>query len=123
MYNSKAILDKEDLQKNRWGGENRNNGKQLTATVKKSSVPGLFKITLTVSSLDSTQPFMGDVAFFLHDSFTNEIRYRKSISNAASITVTAYEAFTAGVFTADGTMLEIDLNKEVGFPKEFYYKD
>ena len=117
------MINKEDLQKNRWGGENRRDGKQLTATVKKSPVPGLFKITLTVSSIDTKQPFMGDVAFFLHDTFVNEIRYRKSISNEASITVTAYEAFTAGAYTADGTMLEIDLNKEVGFPLDFYYKD
>lgn len=121
LYNSAAVVVSDDLQKRRWGGKNIVNGILLSASVSKRLL-GFYKVELTISSV-TQQPFMGDVAFFLHNTFKNEITFRKSIDGTARVSVTAYEAFTVGAYTEDGTRLELDLQKEQGYPKGFYYKE
>lgn len=119
-YDSRPVMVKDDLQKGRWGGKSKNRGKKLEAKVGKGIIPGYYQVRLGVSS-DNDTPLTGDVAFFLHDSFPQEIRYSKATNNSARITVSAYEAFVVGAYTEDGTMLELDLNKVTGAPEGFYY--
>jgi len=121
LYKSKPVTVKDDLQKNRWGGKSLSNGKKITASVIKGWTPGYFKITIEITSENSKSSLQGDVAFFIHDTFKNEIKYKKAINGIAKINVTAYEAFTIGAYTEDGTMLELDLQKQEGYPKGFYY--
>lgn len=123
LYRTKTISVEDDIQKNRWGGKPIAKGKILSAEVNNSFLPGNYKVTLKITSENSSSPLKGDVAFFLHDSFSKPIRYKKARDGEAKITVTAYEDFTAGAYTEDGTQLELDLNKVKGFPKGFYYKD
>ncbi|WP_295128471.1 pYEATS domain-containing protein [uncultured Chitinophaga sp.] len=122
LYNSTPVRIKDDLQKGRWGGAFHVNGKALSASVKKSLLPGLFKIKLRVASTNNT-PLMGDVAFFIHDSFNNQIKFRRALNGEASVSVTAYEAFAVGAYTEDGTLLELDLNQVKDAPEGFYYKE
>lgn len=122
IYKKQPVRVKDDLQKNRWGGESIVNGKQLTATVKKALVPGLYKVRVKITAAgDGT--ISGDTAFFLHNTFSEEIKFRRIVNGEARISFTAYEAFVVGAYTQDGTMLELDLNKIEGAPDGFYYKD
>ncbi|MEO6720598.1 MAG: pYEATS domain-containing protein [Ferruginibacter sp.] len=121
LYQSRKIVVKDDLQKNRWGGKNTLNEKVLSAKVSEG-LSGHFKVEFSIASVNE-KPFMGDVAFFLHDSFANQVVYRKSIDGMAKITVTAYEAFTVGAYITDGTILELDLQQIKGLPKKIYYSE
>ena len=85
-------------------------------------MPGYFNVSVEVSSTGAENPFMGDVAFFLHPTFRKRIQYRKSTDGKAQLNITAYEAFTIGVYVHDGTMLELDLQQVKGYPDDFYYK-
>lgn len=123
LYKAKPVLVKNDPQKNRWGGKSLNNGKQLTAEVKKSIFPRNYDVEITVKPENPDTMFNQDVAFFLHDSFLRAIRYKKATEGRAKITVTAYEDFTVGAYTADGTLLELDLHEVKGYPDRFYAKD
>ncbi|WP_341840645.1 pYEATS domain-containing protein [Chitinophaga caseinilytica] len=124
LYKDRPVHVPDDLQKGRWGGENIVNNKQLTATVKDPLIPlsGYYKVKLKITST-TDEPLTGDVAFFLHNSFTKEIRFRRAVNGEAQVSISAYEAFVVGAITEDGTMLELDLNKISGAPKGFYYQD
>lgn len=123
MYKEKKISVKDDLQKNRWGGKSISNGKQIRAVVTNSILPEHFKVSLEVLSENQKMPLVGDVAFFIHDTFPFEIKYKKAKEGIARINLTAYDAFTVGAYTQDGTMLELDLQNQKGYPKKFYYKE
>ncbi len=113
------VVVPNDLQKARWGGKSEQNGYKLTATVEPLMLR-LFNVTLDVTH--SQKSFSGQVAFLLHDSFRNPVRIRTFEGNKASVSVTAYEDFTAAAIMDDGTQLELDLSKIPGFPKGFYAK-
>ena len=119
LYASNAIKVTSDPQKNRWGGKSEANNKRLRATVTERLVPGKFKVVLSVTSM-SDLPLTGDVAFFVHDSFSQEIHYARAVKGEATISLIAYEDFTVGAFTDDGTSLELDLSEVKGYPKGFY---
>jgi hypothetical protein len=125
--NSKPVIDKTDLQKNRWGGKKENNNKKIEAAslTKNKDYPKFYDVKLRVHSTDNANPLKGWVAFFVHDSFgfTNEVLYSDADNlGYAEITLPAYEAFTAGALIQDdATELEIDLNNEKGFPEDFYW--
>lgn len=110
----------DDLHKKRWGGEHSKNGYALTATVKKNILPRLFSVTLEVIS--NRESSGTRVAFLLHDSFKNPVRIRNFERNNASISVTAYEDFTAAAIIDDGAQLELDLSKLPNLPEGFYAK-
>jgi hypothetical protein len=119
---SRKIIVPDDVQKNRWGGKQVSNGKILTASVKADRASGLFIITAEVRPEEDDHLLIGDVAFFLHNSFSQPVRYKNAGAEAAVITINAYESFTLGAYTEDGTMLELDLQQQKGYPREFYYK-
>jgi hypothetical protein len=120
---SRKITVPDDLQKNRWGSKQVGNGKMLTASVKADRASGLFVITAEVKSEKEDHLLIGDVAFFLHNSFPQQIRYKNAGTGAASITINSHGSFTLGAYTEDGTMLELDLQQQKGYPREFYHKE
>lgn len=120
MYDRRPIMVKDDLQKNRWGSKNENNNKRLEATVWRSWIPKYFAVHLQIISTHPDQ-FTGEAAYFLHNTFGREIRFVRVRNGVAGLRIKAYEAFTVGAYTQDGTMLELDLNEVDGFPNGFYY--
>ena len=118
---TKVVSTDDDLQKGRWGGAPAANGWELKAGVTKDNLPTSYNVALNVSTKNTNAT--GEVAFFLHDSFSEQIRYEQIIKGKAQLNVTAYEAFTVGAYTEDGTMLELDLNGQEGFPNGFYYDE
>lgn len=124
VYNAKTVKDKTDLQKGRWGGAAKTGDRILEASYDaNSSFMGLYKVNLTVRSLNADNPLKGEVAFFLHDTFPSEIVYSVSENNLSKISIVAWEAFVAGAKLEDGTELELDLNAVKGFPDGFYWKE
>ncbi len=119
-YLSQKYFDKDDIQRGRWGGNAVSNRKKLTASIDKRIEGGMFSVTLRVLSEDKEDPIRGSVGFFLHDTYNNPIIYKKAINGEASITIAVYEAFTIGAYTADGEMMEFDLNEIAKAPEEFY---
>ena len=96
LYGETKIEVPDDLQKNRWGGKSTNNGKRLKAGVKEDKSPTRFKVTLVIEGVDpSTRP-AGDVAFFLHNTFGDEIKFETAVKGKAQLELIAYEAFTVG---------------------------
>ncbi|MFC4818494.1 pYEATS domain-containing protein [Flavobacterium sp. GCM10023249] len=122
LYKSKKIIDSDDLQLGRWGGKSIVQNKVLEASYQPSeSFEGLCRIRLSVYSADANQPLQGDVAFFLHDTFPNEIVFATAKNNKAELSISAWEAFVVGARLEDGTELELNLNEVKGFPDEFYW--
>ena len=123
LYDSIPVTVKDDPQKNRWGNRSVNRGKKLTATVQNSPKPGYFNIRIALTADYGERPLTGDVAFFLHPTFKEFIKYKKAMNGKAEIAIKGYSAFVVGVYTEDGIMLELDLQQVKGFPKEFYYAE
>lgn len=120
LYEKKSVIVKDDLQKGRWGGQSERDGKKLSAKVEKIGTKS-FKVSIELGNNTGDVEFSGEVAFFVHDSFGKEIRYKRTRGGFAKLELTAYESFALGAYTSDGTMLELDLQKVPGFPKAFYY--
>lgn len=118
IHSSRPIIVTDDCQKTRWGGQSQVNGYCILSLVMIDTEGGK-EVTLFVSSpnREDNQP----LALFLHSTFSNQIEYLRFENGKAQLTVTAYEAFTVGAYMADGTMLELDLNRQKGFPDSFYY--
>jgi F0F1-type ATP synthase membrane subunit b/b' len=120
----KPVKVSDDKQKNRWGGLSENRGKKISAEVKKNNWQNLFDVIITVSNADNT-PLINPVALFIHESyeFPDDVVYLTPENGIAHISILAYEAFTIGALFADGTELELDLQKQTGYPPDFYYED
>lgn len=109
----------DDPQKGKWGGHSITADKKLSATViALENTPHLFKITLTVDTIDKSK-FLGKVTFHLHPTFINAVRTVESENGIAKLHLIAYGAFTVGVETEDGTKLELDLADDASFPEVF----
>ncbi len=122
IYKQKNIFDKTDPQKGRWGKAPVSDNKMLEAFLDdKRSFKNLTTITLRVRHTDPQTIWNGWVAFFLHDTFPNQVVYAKAQNGIAEFRVIGYEAFVVGARTQDGTELELDLNLVKGFPENFYY--
>jgi hypothetical protein len=120
IYNNNPIVVLDDMQKKRWGGNREVNGRILTANVKLASIPGFYIIDATVKSNNSANPLKGRVAFFVHDSFSEEIRYTEVKKGVATTRIgQCYEPFTLAAYLEDGTRLELDLN-ETSYPESFF---
>jgi hypothetical protein len=122
ILKSKPILVADDLQKGRWGGKKESNGKVIQAVVKPSEeLEGFYDILITIKNIDKT-PLNLHIAVFVHNSygFPNNAIYLKR-DEKPQVEMLGYEAFTVGAYLEDGTELELDLNEEPDFPKEFYW--
>jgi hypothetical protein len=124
---NKKIIDKEDIQKGRWGGLSVNNGKKISATVSKNQWQDLYDVNIKVESTVNGQTLDQAVAVFVHDSYgiEDDVVYvaPDASKGGAVLNILAWEAFTVGALCTDGTELELDLNEQKGYPKGFYYKD
>jgi hypothetical protein len=121
LMNETPILVPEDLHRHRWGGKKSANGYSLSAIVEPDD--GSFHVQLTV---ESTHPddHVAHVAFLLHDSIKDPVRFRRVGKGKASCSVRSLEAFTAAAILPDGTSLELDLNdRSLDYPKNFYYEE
>ncbi|MBK9962831.1 MAG: hypothetical protein IPP06_16360 [Saprospiraceae bacterium] len=110
----------DDPEKGKWGNLSINNDKRITASVvAMENNPKLFKVTLYVTSINSSKPLNGKVTFHLHPTFLNYIRTIEAENGVAQLHLIAYGAFTVGVLTEDGTKLEMDLSEDKSFPEVF----
>lgn len=113
----------DDCQKGRWGGQSVNGNYKLSASFHKKDVHNeTYELDLIVEcSVDS--PFIGDVYFFLHDSYYPDcIKKVTPINNIAHLRITSYEAFTVGVVGNNGNLkLELDLNRIENAPEDYKY--
>lgn len=114
-------LDVEDWALGMFGGEstvsNAFGRRSLTAEIAKAG-KGIYKVTLTVTADPKPD---GPCVFFLHNTFPNSTpSVGFDASGKASLTITAWGAFTVGALTDDGTTeLELNLARVPGVPKEF----
>ena len=123
IYASKPVIDKEDIQKGRWGGNAKVGDYVLEGKyLQDGLLPNVYQLSLSIVSLNVDNPLTGEVAFFIHDTFPKEIVYQSATNNKAEITLYAYEAFVVGARLENGIELELDLNanKKV-FPEGFYW--
>lgn len=120
---SKKIIVTDDLQKNRWGAKSENGGKRINAKVTKNNWQNLFDVYISITNVDNT-PLIDPVAIFIHDSYQvpDNVIYVSPTDGKAQLTLLASKAFTLGVLFTDKTELELDLNDQLGFPPEFYWK-
>ncbi|MBK9629513.1 MAG: hypothetical protein IPO62_00350 [Saprospiraceae bacterium] len=118
--NANTLLYSDDPEKGKWGNLSINNDKRITASVVElENNPKLFKVTLHVTSINSSKSLKGKVTFHLHPTFVNSIRTIEAENGVAQLHLIAYGAFTVGVLTEDGTKLELDLSEDKSFPLEF----
>ncbi|MCS3802121.1 pYEATS domain-containing protein [Niastella sp. OAS944] len=120
LYKKRQVLFADDLQRGRWGQQDRDNGKRLYVEVKSTKDPDVFKLTLSVSSYDKTE-LSGYVAFFLHNSLEQEIEYTIAEKGMAKLEITTHEPFTVAAYTEDGTVLERNFNDIPRLAKGFNY--
>jgi hypothetical protein len=120
--NTRPIVNPDDPEKGRWGGEVINNNRKVTAQVKPiDKDEDWFKIILAVTSTDPVNdPLIGDVVFFLHDSFSNSVEKVLPKNGKATLSLIAWGAFTVGICVEGNTELEIDLaSNDVDAPDSF----
>ena len=110
----------DDPEKGKWGNLSINNDKRITASVvAMENNPKLFKVTLHVTSINSSKSLKGKVTFHLHPTFVNSIRTIEAENGIAQLHLIAYGAFTVGVQIEDGTKLELNLAEDMSFPEVF----
>ncbi|MBZ9603105.1 pYEATS domain-containing protein [Phyllobacterium chamaecytisi] len=128
MHEIRALLPAptivDDPQKGRFGGQESNPSRALSAKVSPSDLnPRWQKVIFTLKATDR-RPLKGAYAyFFLHDTFEPNA-YRVKIrpgSFSVSFEATAVGAFTVGVIADDGdTKLELDLaSANIDAPKDW----
>lgn len=110
-----------DPQKNQWGGKPEVNGRRLSAVVESSTMKGFYKVTIVVESIDITRPLIGEVKFYLHDTFFNPEPVEKVKNGKAILKLHGvWGSFTVGAVADDGaTKLELDLAELPGVTDEF----
>jgi hypothetical protein len=118
------IVDQYDPHKGRWGGQPTDNGRELRATVRpaEDDLDRIwFDVDLEVRSTDPVnRPLVGVVTFFLHPSFSPDVRTATPVDNAAVLTLRSLGAFTVGAVADDGaTRLELDLAELPSAPEAF----
>lgn len=122
----KPIYVPDDLQKGRWGGKNERNGKLIKAIVTTSAeLEGFYNISIYIEKSDGV-PLTEPVAIMVHDSyeFQDNAIYLNPADDKGKVNLEllGFEAFTIGAYFGDGTELELDLNEQSGYPKNFYWE-
>lgn len=116
----------DDSQKERWGGLSTSGGFTLQASFNKTDpLDDSYDLILTVRPVSQDDQLIGDVFFFLHDSYyPDSIKKVTADKNSASISISSYEAFTVGAVCNGGAIkLELDLNNCPNTPEDYKYKE
>jgi uncharacterized membrane protein YciS (DUF1049 family) len=112
----------DDPQKGRWGGNPINNDRELSVTATAHDHDTAFDVTLTVKSTNAANPLIGNVYFFLHDSYPKSVMLIPVENGKAVLELESFEAFTVGAVCDEGkTKLELDINEVPGIPEEYKY--
>jgi len=118
------VLDDDDPQKGRWGGEAQRDGRRVTVELL-NTFSRTFLFNVVVDSTDGS-PLEGPVIFHLHDTFPKSVIHIRKISEgnrAVLEEVTSYGAFTIGVQVKNGRGewigLEYDLSRLKELPQQF----
>ncbi len=118
------VIDKDDLQRGRWGGLAHRDGRLLRAVLE-SVERDIFYFNLIVESTDGS-PLVAPVHFHLHDTYDrNAISIRRIIegSYAQLHDLNAYGVFVVGAQVRDGKgnwiSLELDLASLSDLPERF----
>jgi len=94
--------------------------RELKASITPMKGSDYCKVKLTVRSTDAAKPLLGDVTFFLHDTFPNPIQMVAVRDGVASLEVAAWGAFTVGALADKGsTRLELDLSEDPTAPENW----
>ncbi len=113
--------DPDDPQKNQWGGNPKNNNRELRAVV--TELPGnipLYRIELTATSANTFYPLTGKVKFHLHPTFPNSSPEIDVVNGKAVLSLLSYGSFTVGAEADNGaTRLELDLANVEGTSEHF----
>ena len=117
---TQSVIDPDDPQKGRWGGNPVRNGRKLTARVKQSE-ENWFEVTVKVQALSGTPDLAGPVTFHLHDTFPEpDVGADRQNARRATLTRYAYGAFTVGADVhGEPTRLELNLAKLPKVPRAF----
>ena len=110
-----------DPHKGKFGGLAEHSERKIAASVRETSYDKeLFVVDIEVTSTNPDNPLTGEVTFFLHPSFPNEVETIKVVDGKAENKLISYGAFTVGVETDNGTIkLELDLSQIPDAPKLF----
>ena len=116
---SAAQIWEADFNVGRFGGTNRSPTRVLSAALGKVSEKGV-EVTLIVKSVDPiSAPLLGTVTFYLHPTFTVPVIKVDPLNSVAQILICTADAFTIGVeCDGGGTVLELNLANEPGFPAQ-----
>ena len=120
------ILDFDDPQKGRWGGQSTRDGRAVRVVIN-SVERDIFFFSVIVEPTDWT-PLAAPVVFHLHDSFPRSVVTIRRIENQQAILRewNAYGVFAIGVQVKDAAgqwiSLETDLAEAPGLPKRFLDK-
>ncbi|SOE21235.1 hypothetical protein SAMN06298216_1706 [Spirosomataceae bacterium TFI 002] len=117
---NKPILYNDDTQKGRWGSKSENKGFRIQTKVT-AVAQGLFELLIEVTAFEPDSNFKTDIIVFLDRTFPTNTLYLKPTGRTVSVKVIAYEAFTIGALVNNEVELELDLQRQQGYPKEFYY--
>lgn len=112
----------DDPWKGVFGGRNKRNDRELSATV--TTVSGreiYYTIHLEVTSTNARKPLTGVVQFFLHDTFKDSKPVIKvGPDGKAVLDLVSSGAFTVGALADNGdTRLELDLSELESAPLDF----
>lgn len=123
----KTILEKSadphDPWRGKFGEQATANGVTLAASVSTTTDPATFRVELVVHTVDMPPPeaLVGTKAlFYLHPTFGDAPRVSTlGADGRAPLELYAYGAFTVGVITESGTMLELNLATLAEAPDTF----
>jgi hypothetical protein len=110
-----------DPNKGKFGGSALQNDRALRAIIEPAvTMPGFYRVTMTVSSALPTKPLTGEVELHLHPTFRQSVVTVPVTNGVASLTVISYGAFTVGAVCDNGkTLLELDLAVLPDAPQDF----
>ena len=118
------IVDPDDPQKGRWGGESQRNGRSVRAVLE-SVERGVFYFSVIVESTDGTD-LQGPVVFHMHETYPRSIVTIRHITDRRQAVLkdwSAYGVFAIGVQVKDSSglwiSLELDLARLSGLPGRF----
>jgi hypothetical protein len=108
----KAGSVRDDPWKGQFGGSSTAKDRRLEA--KLSPVEGdsqIMTVNLQVTSVDHAKPLTGNVIFYLHPTFPQNIRTVEVKDGKAAVNLVSYGAFTVGALCDEGEVtLELDLS-------------